>query len=142
MCCNADILFSVLVLHWVTSKDSANNSSARNSKSAGHPAANRLERFGFSNQCQPKVTTLISTVREMKGEAEDNEMGIEEWHNGAENSSYPIDGILVQSAQVVEIEGGSEGSLEIVNELKRGGSHNTTDDLVEKPVKCVTRNQY
>ena len=27
MCCNADVLFSVMMLHWVTSKDSAGNTS-------------------------------------------------------------------------------------------------------------------
>lgn len=30
MCCNTDILFSVLVLHWITSKDNASTISSQN----------------------------------------------------------------------------------------------------------------
>ena len=138
MCCNADILFSVLVVHWVTTKDSASNLSARNS----YHATNRLERFGFSNQVQPKVTTLISAVRDVKGEIEDDEIGAGYRNNSADDSVYPVEAIRVQSDQVVEFEGGSETSGGSGNGLTRGGSHSTIEDLVEKPPNCVTRTPF
>lgn len=146
MCCNADILFSVLVLHWVTSKDSASGSSARRSNSAGQIASNRLERFGLSHKGQPTVTTHISAVRDMMGDDEDMEMRMGDWNKGDGSLTYPVDGIRVHVGQIVEIEGGKD-LAEVDSEASMGDddgkrrSQVSTEDLVQKPDTCVTRDR-
>ncbi|KAH7379730.1 hypothetical protein BKA64DRAFT_234607 [Cadophora sp. MPI-SDFR-AT-0126] len=105
MCCNADILFSVVVLHWVTSKDSGGGASMgsaaslalnsrrtqqRESESIASPTAgtmDKLERFGvFGDQVigNGSVTTYISAE---KGNAiakigEHNEHELHDLENG------------------------------------------------------------
>ena len=73
MCCNADVLFSVVVLHWVTSKDTINTGSSRtkgtNSKDAtgGKGVSNAREAYGLGSRIQPTVTTMI-TASKMDGD--------------------------------------------------------------------------
>lgn len=69
MCCNADVLFSVIVLHWVTSKDSAGTGSSRtrgtNSKevTGGRGVSLGREAYGLGSRVQPTVTTLITASK-------------------------------------------------------------------------------
>lgn len=69
MLCNADVLFSVVVLHWVTSKDSANSGSSRtkgtNSKdvTGAKGLSHAREAYGLGSRVQPTVTTLITASK-------------------------------------------------------------------------------
>jgi len=76
MCCNTDILFSVLVLHWVTSKDSTTSSSANLNSNHGEssirsgpaPAAkdangtaSKLDRWGYGSRGAKGKATGVAT---------------------------------------------------------------------------------
>lgn len=73
MCCNADVLFSVLVLHWVTSKDSVSTDSSRsrgtNSKDGTGQKGISIARdpYGLGSRIQPTVTTHISAAKPVDG---------------------------------------------------------------------------
>ncbi|TVY73600.1 hypothetical protein LSUE1_G004127 [Lachnellula suecica] len=120
-CCNADILFSVLVLHWVTSKDSSSIPSgySRSNPSQSHRSRNKLGAFsvyGKGNTGLGTVTTHISASRN-GGQREKEDMG-----------DMEMGGITVQVGQVVEIEVEREGGEN--GEGRR--SHKSTEDLVER----------
>lgn len=103
MCCNADILFSVLVLHWVTSKDShggsnrssavtglslssplGNSSGGRRAMglstldplSSSHSLADKMDTFGLYGgpKVEALITTKISAGKAMNVAAEDIEL--------------------------------------------------------------------
>lgn len=151
MCCNADILFSVLVLHWVTSKDSSSTSSTARSgygsrsayTSKARNTTNKLERFGYGTGSAAKstgVTTHISAVRPGK---EDEDEEIQMADRGAareeDRKGHPLGRITVEveQVQVVEIERedgngrGSDASTMNSEELSRGRTNRSTEDLVE-----------
>jgi hypothetical protein len=152
MCCNSDILFSVLVLHWVTSKDSSSaSSSGGQSNSASRSAhasrsrnsiANKLSQLSYSNN-EPTVTTHISAVRSStRDDGFEDEIQRMDWGSNRvekDGNGYPMGVITVQVDQVVEVErqGGngrsSEASTMNGEELSRGRSHKSTEDLVERP---------
>lgn len=48
MCCNADILFCVLVLHWVSSKDKVSNSTLQNSGVSNRSRSDTPRRFSIA----------------------------------------------------------------------------------------------
>ncbi len=134
MCCNADILFSVLVLHWVTSKDSNGNQSSDHSVSLQHVSAKRntnvdshsdprspisvpgkMEPFGggFGNKGlrvmgmeDATVTTHISAREMQKGADVDEEeiYGLESGGGGKLRKG--VEKLHVTVAQVVEMESG------------------------------------
>ncbi|KAG4435768.1 hypothetical protein IFR05_008742 [Cadophora sp. M221] len=132
MCCNADILFSVLVLHWVTSKDSSGGGSTLSNASLGlgskrkqrhesqsivspEPGAvDKLGRFSpFGDHVVGGVTTHISAekpnpVVDMR-EGEEHEMYDMENGNGgrmkragSNGGSYHMGRIQVQVGHTVE----------------------------------------
>ncbi|KAF4624591.1 hypothetical protein G7Y89_g13579 [Cudoniella acicularis] len=73
MCCNADILFSVLVLHWVTSKDSSGSSV---DPSSGQTPGSRLTK--------PQSSSAKNKLRSMfaKGSKAENTQKGWEWASG------------------------------------------------------------
>lgn len=142
-----EVLFSVLVLHWVTSKDSNGGSTAdkSNSLSANNPsskiigAKGGLDKLGYGhNGTEPSVTTHISAVREVGDfpEEDDEISKIELGINNKEGRSFPLGRITVQVGQVREVEGGrGHGSVVSTTHgdgLSRGGSYRSTEDLVER----------
>jgi hypothetical protein len=118
------VIFSVLVLHWVTSKDSSTTTSSythstTNNRNPRSTVLGTLSGKEEGARSGATVTTHISAVTDMgKDLGEDVEMGK----------------IRVRVGQVVETEGGSDaGSLEGL-EVKEEGrrSHWSTEDLVSK----------
>ncbi|KAH9219211.1 hypothetical protein DL95DRAFT_384641 [Leptodontidium sp. 2 PMI_412] len=132
MCCNADILFSVVVLHWVTSKDSSGSGSTlsnaslnlsskrgrrRESQSIVSPESgpvDKLERFGvFGDHVVGSVTTHISAEKpnpivDMR-EGDEHEMydiengnGGRMKRGGSNSGNYPMGRIQVQVGHTVE----------------------------------------
>lgn len=71
MCCNADVLFSVVVLHWVTSKDSSSNGKSTSSRDqtapSGKGANGGRDAYGLGSRIQPTVTTHISAAKHGDG---------------------------------------------------------------------------
>ena len=149
MCCNADILFSVLVLHWVTSQDSSSTSSTARSDgtrtaytSKADNTKNKLGVFvyGTGTESAAKsigVTTHISALRPDKKdeEVEKVECGVAPREN---RNEYPTGRIIVQVGHVVDIgteDGNGRGSnASTINgeELSGGRSNKSTEDLVER----------
>jgi len=125
MCCNADILFSVLVLHWVTSKDSYSSSSYAQSRTTQpNPSRNTRNRLGsFDLYTRPggrdlgTVTTHISAFKSGKGGGEED------------IGDMQLGGITIKVGQVVEVE--REIDVTFV-EGKRSRSQTSTEGLVEK----------
>jgi hypothetical protein len=150
MCCNADILFSVLVLHWVTSKDRASTGSSNDTQNATgtgtrtkvpamgpYSISDKLGVFNTSKGGEGTVTTHIS-ARESKRDEEEVE-----WIANRPRSSIPLGKIKVQVGQVIEMDSRprsdaptlrSEG--EDIAEVRRishgGGSGVSTEELVEQ----------
>ncbi|KAK0113590.1 hypothetical protein ONS95_013837 [Cadophora gregata] len=62
MCCNADILFSVLVLHWVTSKDSGGGTSVASNTSRGL-TSRRRQRQESESLASPTAGTIDKLQR-------------------------------------------------------------------------------
>jgi len=143
MWCNADILFSVLVLHWVTSKDkSYKPSTARSTSLAGlRSAPNRLEQFDFGTRSssvkKTGITTHISAVA--SGTEDEDIQKIDLEHAQTDNGqSFPVDRIKVDVAQVVEVE--TEGEAVVEAEMEGrianasvGGSQISTTNGDEVP---------
>ena len=145
-----EVLFCVLVLHLVTSKDSYNvgstqsNSQSRNANTSVHASktADKLAkfRFGPNGSHGPTVTTHISATRDLGNVAEDEEdMGFEARKNGGR--SYPLEIMKVQVRQVVEVDtGAGRGSRDSTprslndEEMSRGRSHRSTEELVEREI--------
>lgn len=146
---DCQVLFSVLVLHWVTSKDSnggptadkTNSRSANNQSSKIVGSKGGLDKPGYGhNGVVPSVTTHISAVREVRGDSEDDdeiskaELGM----NNKEGAGFPMGRITVQVGQVRQVEGG-RGRNSVVStthgagtELSRGGSYRSSEELVER----------
>ncbi len=155
MCCNADVLFSVIVLHWVTSKDSSSTASTGRSHSTDrdqhtsrntHSIGNKLGgSFNFSSKQQPTVTTHISAIRKGDDE-EEREIQRMDWNRGGGSKEagrdYPMGKIRVQVGQVVEIESdagrGSEASTMHGEDLSRARSNRSSEDLVDKKRPVVS----
>jgi len=159
MCCNADVLFSVLVLHWVTSKDKASTASShdqysaqntsnaqRNKNSAGsmgpYSVVDKLGVFDAtaSKAREGTVTTHISAqeLKDMKLEETDLD-------SKGRPSSIPLGKIKVQVGRVVQVEsrprgtsptGKSEMGEDIaeVRRVSQGGSGRSTEKLVEERI--------
>lgn len=132
MCCNADILFSVVVLHWVTSKDSSTTSSTwiRNpsiivkkiqaGRTPPSPTTiiNKLETFGVYGDGKKlesggTATTYISAQelrRVSNGEEEDDDMYriYSEWsrRNSSGVNSFPTERTKVQAGPALDDENG------------------------------------
>lgn len=126
MYCNADIFFSVLILHWATSKDSSSTSSSNLSLSFHHISASghdqsrpmspnsiidKLEAFGIygtGKEMDSTVTTHIS-AQEMQSNlgrefCEGDSGG--KLKKGGKGEVYHLERIHVNVAKVVEIKGG------------------------------------
>ncbi|KAH8682889.1 hypothetical protein BGZ60DRAFT_398913 [Tricladium varicosporioides] len=50
MCCNADVLFSILMLHWVTSKDSAGTRATTDPSSRNTPGGTQPQSWSLKNK--------------------------------------------------------------------------------------------
>jgi hypothetical protein len=135
MCCNADVLFSVLVLHWVTSKDSTSVSSSAKSHTPptnSKSPRNRLGSFDiYSKSGSRNVGTVTTHISALKSGKEYDEVDIGDIEMG---------GITVKVGQVVEVERDvdvdmrsveKEGDVRSV-EGERSRSHRSTEDLVER----------
>ena len=141
MCCNADVLFSVLVLHWVTSKDKTSTTSSNEthtgyigsqtqrtklSSSRGNGSVvDKLGVFSSGKRGVGSVTTHIS-AQDLKRERVDDSIELK----GRERS-FPLDRIKVQVGQSVESEPRSEVGDDVV-EFTRGRSGTSMEDLVEQ----------
>jgi hypothetical protein len=154
MCCNADILFSVLVLHWVTSKDKASSSSSNNtysgqtashiqrSKNSAGPysVVDKLSVFGTGKTGDGRVITHISAQESKDFE---DKIADTEWSGNRQRGSIPLDRIRVQVGQVIEVESRprsdvlSESGEDIVEvrRVSQGGSGRSTEELVEQSVE-------
>lgn len=159
MCCNADILFSVLVLHWVTSKDKVSTGSSNDTHTATgtgtrakisaatmgpYSIADKLGVFNASKGGEATVTTHIS-AQELKNE-ENEEV---DWLASKQRSSIPLGRIKVQVGQVIEVDSRrrsdaptlrSEGEdVAEVRSSRRmsqgGGSGVSTEELVEQRIE-------
>lgn len=93
MCCNADVLFSVLVLHWVTSKDNHGQNSMGDTslrqvsgKRAGNltqgPSSAAVmsdnETMYGTSRCEPQVTTRISAGEKYNGNVREDEIELDD----------------------------------------------------------------
>src|SRR5215469_830924 len=134
MWCNADTLFSVLVLHWATSKDKSYKSSTpRFTSLAGlRSNPNRLEQFDFgtrnSSVKKTGITTHISAVAS-RTEDEDIQKVDLEHAQTANGQSFPVDRIKVEVAQRVEVESEEGAKVEVEMEGRNTsvrGSQNST----------------
>jgi hypothetical protein len=160
MCCNADVLFSVLVLHWVTSKDKASTGSSNDThtgQTASHTqrskntsgsvgpysVVEKLGVFGTSKSGDGVVTTSISSQELKNCEDEDTEF---EWSGKRERGSIPLGRIRVQVGHFVEVDSRprsnaptlrSEGGVDIAEarRVSRGESERSTEELVEQRVE-------
>jgi hypothetical protein len=147
MCCNADILFSVLVLHWVTSKDSSSASSTAHTNSA--VITNKLERFGYGTGSasgrKTGVTTHISAVR--PGKEDEEEIQRVDWGvvKSDDGKAFPMGRIEVRVGHVVEVVREGKPGLGVANgrgsvasttneDASRARSHLSTEELVERPL--------
>jgi hypothetical protein len=137
------VLFSVLVLHWVTSKDSNGGSTA--DKSNSHRSGNNVpsqtaglkfgaDKFRYGhNGVGPTVTTHISAARDVGNLLEDDDE-ISKTELGTKNNKagVPLGRITVQVGQVREVEG-REGRTSVVSATPVDGrSYRSTEDLVER----------
>lgn len=134
-------LFSVLVLHWVTSKDSTGGSSAEKSNSyrSGNNTASRpngvkdaLDKFRYGhNVLGPTVTTHISASRGRRDSGEDDdEISKTELGGKNDTAGHPLGRITVQVGQVREVEG-DQGRGSIAGPtLEDGKSYRSTEGLV------------
>ncbi|KAG0647260.1 hypothetical protein D0Z07_7073 [Hyphodiscus hymeniophilus] len=143
-----EVLFSVLVLHWVTSKDSSGGSTAE--KSHSHRSAvkssskiNSAKGSAVDKLRYPhggigsSVTTHISAIREAEDfrEDEDDLANVELGMDKTKSSGFPLGRITVQVERVREVEGGHARAsvVSTTQGLSRGGSYNkSTEDLVER----------
>ncbi|OCK74406.1 hypothetical protein K432DRAFT_409888 [Lepidopterella palustris CBS 459.81] len=127
MCCNADILFSALVLHWITALDSSRASSGsipavladRSVKMDGSQLRSGVRGSGAWNCQKPEAQKPIGTVTtEIIAESRDADSDLE------------LDKIRVQTEQTreVEIDGRSENSTVIYQIFP--GPNNSTDRMV------------
>lgn len=133
MCCNADILFSVLVLHWVTSKDPNGQNPSNPSMSLQHIGADqrisdlrpdllnpnslvgKLETFGMYGNMKGDagVTTHIS-AREINKDVDvdedlyrvDSGSKLKKKFNRGGRSEGKVERLHVNVGQVVEVESG------------------------------------
>lgn len=162
MCCNADILFSVMVLHWVTSKDSNGQNSSNHSVSlqaigtkrtirdsrpdplSQNSLVDKLETFGMfgTSKGDAGVTTHIS-AQEMDKDVNVGDdfyrldSGIKsKKFNGRSRSEGKTERMHVNVAQVVEVESGPRSGRsddgEDIADAVRGGTGRSTDDLVDR----------
>ncbi|PMD35240.1 hypothetical protein L207DRAFT_516175 [Hyaloscypha variabilis F] len=139
MCCNIDIFFSVLVLHWITSKDNASTiSTSQNGdrvRSFENPASPKrlvprpplaelaaYERGLREWQRMTGVTTVV-TAKDA-----DDEMGLDRI------SSIPPNVIGVETAHVREVIHVRPDRLSIrtVSDEQQSGKSGSTDDLFQQ----------
>lgn len=161
MCCNADVLFSVLVLHWVTSKDKASTASSndqysgqiasqsqRNKNSAGslggpYSVVDKLGVFDANKVAREGTVTTHISAQELKHmEAQETDL---DYKGRGQRSSIPLGKIKVQVGRVVQVESRPRGSSptgkselgEDISEVRRisqGGSGRSTEELVEERI--------
>lgn len=93
MCCNADVLFSVLVLHWVTSKDNHGQNSMGDTslrQISGKRAGNLTQgpssaaimsdngTMCGNSRYEPQVTTRISAGQQFHGNVREHEIELDD----------------------------------------------------------------
>lgn len=124
MCCNADILFSVIILHWVTAIDSSRNPSGSTHAALGERSkgsqvgkANRSSVAWSANRSENRRTQGVVTTECI---ANVNDPG----------SDIELDKIRVQTEQIreVEIDGGSDDTIDPYQIFP--GRSNSTDRIV------------
>jgi len=111
MCCNADILFSVLVLHWVTSIDKTSRAHSEVSNSRGPTTGSGGGPRGWQYQqrinsdTRPTVTTCVS--------------GIQAGQDLNNNADMPLNEIQVtiEQTQEVQVDTKSESSQSVDRKL-------------------------
>lgn len=161
MCCNADVLFSVMVLHWVTSKDKASTTSSTDqyaAQNASHVQRNKIsagsssggpysvvDKLGVFDANEPRegtVTTHITAqeLKNMKLEEADNDLSAR-----GQRSSIPLGKIKVQVGRSVQVESRLRSEsptpksdlgedIAEVRRISRGESGRSTEELVEERV--------
>jgi hypothetical protein len=72
MCCNADILFCVVVLHWVTSKEQKEESAARSGIATGSKPANGTIGSHMSRSRRVSITAVELEMEKQKGSINSN----------------------------------------------------------------------
>jgi len=117
MCCNADVLFSVIVLHWVTQVDRASNSSSANSNTRSNPVLSaagdaKTSQLGTSRSGRHSITynnnskgmgsTMTTEIKAMPARS----------RRGSDDDAIELRGIRVQTERIqeVELDTRSEGS--------------------------------
>jgi hypothetical protein len=160
MCCNADVLFSVLVLHWVTSKDKASTTSSndqysaqnashtqRNKNSAGsigglYSVVDKLGVFDANRPDEGTVTTHITAqeLKDMKLEEADIDLNAR-----GPRGSIPLGKIKVKVGRSVQVESRPRiesptpksdlgEDISEVRRISQGESGRSTEELVEERV--------
>ncbi|KAH5072928.1 hypothetical protein HBH95_161340 [Parastagonospora nodorum] len=76
MCCNADILFCVVVLHWVTSKEQKEESAARSGIATGSKPANGTIGSHMSRSRRVSITEVELEMDKQKGSITSNSSAI------------------------------------------------------------------
>lgn len=143
MCCNIDVLFSVLVLQWVTSKDNASTLSFSQSASHTHTHSNAAgpksgqpdssvagNELGLrSDTKRPRIITSVTAAK-----LDDEEVGDIGLGNGLGKNVITVKGNHIQEIEVnIEGERRSQAITSVSDGLRRGNMGGTsTDDLFRK----------
>ncbi|CZR55834.1 uncharacterized protein PAC_05722 [Phialocephala subalpina] len=156
MCCNADILFSVLVLHWVTSKDSNGQNSINHSLNlqpigtqgqigdsipdplSPNSLVNKLETFGMYGSPKDGTTTHISAQNNKKEVDVDD--GLYRLDSGSRSRKHgrgmgrsdgKVEGMHVNVAEAVEVESGPSSGSDGGEDIADARTGRSTDELVD-----------
>jgi hypothetical protein len=95
MCCNADILFCVLVLHWVTSKDTQSGPTSQQSgagidtigsRSGTRSGQRRSSKMIYGDEADEKKSEII-TIKAISEDSTQNTNSINDSHNNSGRSS-------------------------------------------------------
>ncbi|KAH8791908.1 hypothetical protein BGZ57DRAFT_872647 [Hyaloscypha finlandica] len=137
MCCNIDILFSVLVLHWITSKDNASTISSQNGEQIR------------STQPTPTPAPKRLVPRPPLSEIAAYELGLREWQKATgvttivsakepddelaldRISTIPPNVVTIETAHVREVSHvrPDRRSIRTVSDEQQSGKTGSTDDL-------------
>ncbi|KAH8650246.1 hypothetical protein BGZ60DRAFT_473941 [Tricladium varicosporioides] len=161
MCCNADILFSVLMLHWVTSKDSTVSSSAHSNSDNVVPKSNsfknRISKFAGCRGKQAENTEWewqmgVMTTKIEAGSIKDGEEMDKYNEDNKNRINVKVDHSVVvtrdigshiqppspRSAYTPKSEFEEAGNMGIGHGLGKSAAHVSTEDLVKKDVSFLT----
>jgi len=138
MCCNTDILFSVLVLHWITSKDNASTISSQNGEQI--------------RSIQPTPSPKRLVPRPPLSEIAAYELGLREWREATgvttvvsakepddelaldRISTIPPNVVTIETAHIREVSHvrPDRRSIRTVSDEQQSGKTGSTDDLCRR----------